>query len=220
VFVTATHVRTGRPHVFKKPHITVDAIMASACLPFMFQAVEINGEAYWDGGYMGNPVLYPLVDETAARDLVVVQINPLIREGVPRTARDILNRVNEISFNASLLKDIRSILLLKELGGDPDHQDERLRDLMIHRIHAEHELVELGVSSKMNAEWAFLEHLHDIGWRAADEWIVAHWDDLGMRSTYPLEHVLWGLDTVLRDAAKAAVAKSGVSETNTKGGPA
>ncbi|HYN76973.1 MAG TPA: patatin-like phospholipase family protein [Lamprocystis sp. (in: g-proteobacteria)] len=205
LFISATNVRTGRPHVFKAPDITVDAVMASACLPFMFQAVEIDGEAYWDGGFMGNPVLYPLVDETSARDLVIVQINPLIRDAVPKTARDILNRVNEIDFNTSLVKEIRALLLLKAFGGDSLHQDERLRDLSVHRIHAEHELADLGVSSKMNAEWAFLEHLHDIGWRAADQWIATHWDDLGVRSTYPLEHVLWGLDSLMRDVAKAAV---------------
>ncbi|WP_295606547.1 patatin-like phospholipase family protein [uncultured Lamprocystis sp.] len=204
LFISATNVRTGRPHVFKSPDITVDTVMASACLPFVFQAVEIDGEAYWDGGFMGNPVLYPLIEETTARDLVIVQINPLIREGVPRTARDILNRINEIDFNSSLLKDIRAILMLKMLGAAPEHQDERLRDLAIHRIHAEHDLADLGVSSKMNAEWAFLEHLHDIGRRAADCWISEHWEDLGVRSTYPLDHVLWGLDPVMRGAALAA----------------
>jgi NTE family protein len=204
LFISATNVRTGRPHVFKSPDITVDTVMASACLPFVFQAVEIDGEAYWDGGFMGNPVLYPLIDETTARDLVIVQINPLIREGVPRTARDILNRINEIDFNSSLLKDIRAILMLKMLGAAPEHQDERLRDLAIHRIHAEHDLADLGVSSKMNAEWAFLEHLHGIGRRAADRWISEHWEDLGVRSTYPLDHVLWGLDPVMRGAARAA----------------
>jgi NTE family protein len=202
IFLSATHVATGRPHVFKTPDITVDAVMASACLPFMFQAVEIDGEAYWDGGYMGNPVLYPLVDETTARDLVVVQINPLVREGVPKSAREILNRVNEISFNASLIKDIRAILLLKEYASGAEHHDERLSNLMLHRIHAEHELVDLGVSSKMNSEWAFLEHLHDIGWRAAEDWITAHWDDIGVRPTYPLDHALWG--TELRNAVIAA----------------
>ena len=105
-----------------------------------------------------------------------------------------------------MLKDIRAILLLKELGGEQGHHDERLRDLMLHRIHAEAEMMELSVSSKMNAEWAFLEHLHDIGWRAADTWLAAHRDDLGERSTYPLDHVLWDLDTVMRDAARSAVA--------------
>ncbi len=212
LFVSATNVRTGRPYVFKAPHITVDAVMASACLPFMFQAVEIDGEAYWDGGFMGNPVLYPLVEETTARDLVIVQINPLVREGVPKTARDILNRVNEIDFNSSLVKDIRAILLLKGLSGVVEHQDDRLSNLCIHRIHAEQEMVALGVSSKMNAEWAFLEHLHDIGWRAADDWIAAHWEDIGARSTYPLDHVLWGVDKTMRDAAQAAVKPSEASE--------
>ena len=209
LFISATNVRTGQPHVFKAPHLTVDMVMASACLPFMFQAVEIDGEAYWDGGYMGNPVLFPLIDETTARDLVIVQINPLMRDAVPKTARDILNRVNEIDFNSSLVKEIRTILLLKLYGGDPEHQDERLRDLSIHRIHAENDLVDLGVSSKMNAEWAFLEYLRDIGSRAADQWLATHWDDLGVRSTYPLEHVLWGLDTVMRDAAKVALSPLG-----------
>jgi len=215
VFLSATHVSTGRPHVFKAPHITVDAVMASACLPFMFQAVEIDGEAYWDGGYMGNPVLYPLIDETTARDLVVVQINPLVREGVPRSARDILNRVNEISFNASLVKDIRAILLLKGFASAAEHHDERLSNLMLHRIHAEHDLVDLGVSSKMNSEWAFLEHLHDIGWRVADEWIAAHWDDLGARSTYPLEHALWGVE--MANAVSAAAPSSASEQDALKG---
>lgn len=217
IFVTATHVRTGRPHVFKRPHITVDAIMASACLPFMFQAVEVDGEAYWDGGYMGNPVLHPLVEETVARDIVVVQINPLVREETPKTARDILNRVNEISFNASLVKEIRAILLLKELGSRAEHHDTRLHDLMIHRIHAERDLAELGVSSKMNSEWAFIEHLHDIGWRAADTWIAAHWDDLGVRSTYPLEHVLWGFDSTQWNTIKSAIAQPGKTQEGAKG---
>jgi NTE family protein len=216
-YVTATHVQTGRPRTFRKPGITLDAVMASACLPFLFKAVEIDGEAYWDGGYMGNPVLHPLIEETEARDLVIVQINPLRREGVPRTARDILNRVNEISFNASLLKDIRAVLLLKELGGEAGHQDERLRDLMIHRIHAEAEMMDLSVSSKMNAEWVFLEHLHDTGWRAADAWLASHWDDIGVRSTYPLDHVLWDLDTVMRDAARSAAAPTPMRRGPAKG---
>lgn len=204
VFVTATHVPTGRPRTFAGREITLDAVMASACLPFLFQAVDIDGEPYWDGGFMGNPVLHPLVERTDARDLVVVQINPLVRRGTPKTARDILNRVNEISFNSALLNGIRTILLLKELAGEAGFADERLSHLILHRIHAEEEMAELGVSSKMNAERAFLEHLHDVGWRAADRFLAEHRDDLGVRSTYPLEHVLWGVDRVMRAAAEAA----------------
>jgi len=211
VFVTATHVPTGRPRVFAGRDITLEAVMASACLPFLFQAVEIDGEPYWDGGFMGNPVLQPLVEQTDARDLVVVQINPLIRSGTPKSARDILNRVNEISFNSALLNGIRSILLLKELAREADYADERLSQLMLHRIHAEEEMRELGVSSKMNAEWAFLQHLHDLGWHAAERFLADHRGDLGVRSTYPLEHMLWGRDVVMRAAAEAAF--SGEDET-------
>jgi NTE family protein len=192
VFVAATNVRTGRPHVFRQPRITLDSVMASACLPFLFKAVEIEGEAYWDGGYMGNPALFPLVDECDARDLVIVQINPLVRAKVPTSARDILNRVNELSFNASLLKELRAILLLKQLIDAEGLERERYRDMLIHRIHAEAEMAALGVSSKLNAEWAFLRHLHDIGFQAADRFLAEHRDDLGARSTYPLDHVLWG----------------------------
>jgi NTE family protein len=192
LFVAATNVRTGRPHVFRQPTITLDSVMASACLPFLFQAVEIDGEAYWDGGFMGNPALYPLVDECDARDLVIVQINPLVRAAVPKSAADIRNRMNEISFNASLLKELRAILLLKQLIDAEGLERERYRDMLIHRIHAEAEMAALGVSSKLNAEWAFLEHLRDIGFRAADRFLADHRDDLGARSTYPLEHVLWG----------------------------
>jgi NTE family protein len=192
VFVTATNVRTGRPQVFRQPQITLDTVMASACLPFLFQAVEIDGEAYWDGGYMGNPALFPLVDECDARDLVIVQINPLLRATVPKSARDIQNRVNEISFNASLVKELRAILLLKQIIEAEGLERERYRDMFVHRIHAEAEMAALGVSSKLNAEWAFLQYLHDIGWQAADRFLADHRDDLGARSTYPLEHVLWG----------------------------
>jgi NTE family protein len=192
VFVTATNVRTGRPHVFRQPRITLDSVMASACLPFMFQAVEIEGEAYWDGGYMGNPALYPLVDECDARDLVIVQINPLLRDSVPKSAAEIRNRVNEISFNASLVKELRAILLLKQLIEAEGLERERYRDMFVHRIHAEAEMAALGVSSKLNAEWDFLRHLHGIGWQAADRFLADHRDDLGRHSTYPLDHVLWG----------------------------
>ena len=111
VFVTATNVRTGRARIFTQPELSVDTIMASACLPFMFQAVEIDGEAYWDGGFTGNPALHPLVEDKATRDLVVVQINPIVREKLPRTGRDIINRLNEITFNSSLIKELRSIEL-------------------------------------------------------------------------------------------------------------
>ena len=109
LFVAATNVRTGKQRVFRREEMSLDAVMASACLPLMFQAVEIDGEAYWDGGYMGNPALFPLMEECSSRDILLVQINPISRDSVPTCASSILNRLNEITFNAALIKEIRMI---------------------------------------------------------------------------------------------------------------
>jgi NTE family protein len=189
LFVVATNVRTGKQKIFRRQEMTVDMVLASACLPFIFQAVEIEGEAYWDGGYMGNPALFPLVDDCQSRDIVIVQINPLYREELPRTAPDILNRINEITFNASLIKEIRAIAILKELINTANLENQRFRDALFHRIHADSELKALGVSSKLNTEWAFLKHLHDIGYRTASNWLDENYDDLGKRSSLDIESV-------------------------------
>lgn len=186
LFVTATNVRTGRARTFSQPQITVDAVMASACLPFLFKAVEIDGEAYWDGGYIGNPALYPLVEDTATRDLIIVQINPMVRDQVPRTAREIVNRVNEISFNASLIKDLRAIELLHRLIDSEGVASERVRAMFIHIIHADQELEHLDASSKVNAEWAYLNHLKERGRSWADAFLDRHYTDIGERSSFDL----------------------------------
>lgn len=187
LFITATHVRTGRARIFTQPALTVDKIMASACLPLVFKAVEIDGEAYWDGGYIGNPALYPLVDHTTCRDLVIVQINPIEREEVPRTSRDILNRLNEITFNASLIKELRAIHLLHQLIETEKLELERYRDMRVHLIHAAGELRHLDASSKINAEWGYLTHLRDRGRSWAASFLDAHFDDIGLRATLDLE---------------------------------
>lgn len=187
VFVTATNVRTGRPKIFRQPALGVDPVMASAALPMMFQAVEIDGEAYWDGGFTGNPALFPLVDECDARDLVLVQINPFQRPEVPRKARDIINRLNEITFNASLLKELRAIMLLRDLIRAEGLEQERYRDMRLHRIHGDEELLALDASSKLNAEWAYLCHLRDLGRSRAEHWLQRHWQDLGERSSFEPE---------------------------------
>jgi len=184
LFLSATNVRTGLPKVFRQPDISVDTVMASACLPFLFQAVEIDGEAYWDGGYMGNPPLFPLVDESDVRDLMIIQINPLTRPDIPKTAYEIENRLNEITFNASLMKELRSLYFLAEIIEHENIERESYRDARLHRIEAEAEMTELSVSSKLNAEWAFLTHLHDIGRQAAGQWLDDHFDDLGVRTTW------------------------------------
>lgn len=192
VFITATCVRTGRPRIFRNPDASPEALLASACLPQMFQAVEIDGEAYWDGGYSGNPTISPLVRECSADDTILVQINPVERPGTPRAAREILSRVNEIAFNAPLLKELRMIALLRQVA-DPGHTEGALwAQMRMHRITSER-MVELGYSSKLNAEWAFLVMLRDEGRRAASEFLERHGDDLGKRPTLDIDYLLEGI---------------------------
>ncbi len=183
VFVSATNVRNGRVKVFECEDLSPDAVMASACVPHLFQAVEIDGESYWDGGYMGNPVLFPFAYNSDSKDIVIVQINPLEREKTPTTAREIVNRVNEITFNASLMKELRAIDFVARLLDEGALDPNRYKRMLIHRIDAETDLKPLNASSKLNAEWAFLSHLHDIGRRAAAEWLDENHDRIGEESS-------------------------------------
>ncbi|MEY6433608.1 patatin-like phospholipase family protein [Thioalkalicoccus limnaeus] len=192
VFVTATNVRTGRPRIFRNADLSPDALLASACLPMMFQAIEIDGDAYWDGGFSGNPTISPLVRECSADDTILVQINPVERPGIPRSARDILNRENEIAFNAPLLKELRMIALLRQVA-DPGHSEGALWAAMrLHRI-ASPAMLDLGYSSKLNAEWDFLTMLRDEGRRCAALFLERHSQDLGHRPTFDLDDLLEGM---------------------------
>ncbi|MBP7242982.1 patatin-like phospholipase family protein [Amaricoccus sp.] len=188
VFVTATNVRTGRPRIFGKGDVTVDSVLASACLPQMFPAVEIGGEHYWDGGFAGNPALYPLIDNRASQDIVVVQINPIDRRKLPRSAREIINRVNEISFNTSLIKELRAIALTQRIA-DEAGLDLGHRRTFLHIIHTEEEVEDLAASSKLNAEWGYLRMLFERGRGWADAWLAEHFDDIGLRSTLDLDEI-------------------------------
>ena len=183
LFLCATNVHTGKVKVFDNRELSLDAVMASACLPFLFQAVEIDGEHYYDGGYMGNPAIFPLAYNSDCRDVVIVQINPLYRPGVPQTAREILDRVNEITFNASLMREMRAVHFVNRLiaGGklDPD----AYRITRIHMIKGDDELAELHASTKLNSERLFLHHLRDIGRRVAGDWIEANLACVGEEST-------------------------------------
>ncbi|MCR9085591.1 MAG: patatin-like phospholipase family protein [Rhodobacteraceae bacterium] len=183
VFLSATNVETGRVRVFRRQEITLDVVMASACLPFMFKAVEIDGIPYWDGGYMGNPVLFPFVDYSPCSDVLIVQINPLVRPGAPQSARDILNRVNEITFNASLLRELRSFDFVDRLIEEGRLPPDDPRAIRMHMIDGAGEMLKLSASSKINAEWAFLTHLRDVGRAAADDWLDRNFDQIGARST-------------------------------------
>jgi NTE family protein len=192
LFVTATNVRTGRGRVFRNRELNPDVLLASACLPTLFQAVVIDGEPYWDGGYSGNPTITPLVRECQSQDTILVQINPIERQGLPRTARDILSRLNEVSFNAVLLKELRMIALLRGVAQTADEEGARWARMRIHRIASE-VMLDLGYSSKLNAEWGFLTMLRDEGRKAADAFLHAHRSDLGRVSTLDLDELLQGV---------------------------
>jgi NTE family protein len=189
LFITATNVHTGRGRIFRNAEITPDVLLASACLPTMFHAVEIDGESYWDGGYSGNPTITPLVRETDAHDTILVQINPRERPDIPRTPNEILNRVNEISFNSPLMKELRMIALLRQVA-DPGHgEGARWAGMRTHRIMTD-ELAEFGASSKFNAEWDFLAMLKAEGRRSAEAFLAAHAEDIGTRSTIDIDLLL------------------------------
>jgi NTE family protein len=189
LFVTATNVRTGRGRVFRNAELTPDALLASACLPTLFQAIEIDGEPYWDGGYVGNPTITPLVRECASSDTILVQVNPVERPGTPRSAREILDRLNEVSFNSPLMKELRLIAVLRQVADTGDCEGARWAGMRIHRI-ASAMMTELGYSSKLNAEWEFFCMLREEGRRCAHSFLDDHMGDLGRRSTLDLDQLL------------------------------
>lgn len=189
LFVTATNVRTGKGRVFHNEEVTPDVLLASACLPTLFQAVEIDGEIYWDGGYAGNPTITPLVRDTRSRDTIIVQINPVERANAPRSAQEIHNRLNEISFNSPLLKELRMIALLRKVVDPGSGEGARWAAMRIHRI-ASKALAELGASSKLNAEWDFLCMLRDQGRLCAETFYEEHGNKLGHTSSFDLDELL------------------------------
>jgi NTE family protein len=182
VFVVATKVSTGKAEVFSGERLTASAVMASACLPMMFQAVEIDGEFYWDGGYVGNPAIHPLIYQCDSRDIVLVQINPIRRDKLPTSAVDIMDRLNEITFNAALMAEMRAIdfvkRLLKEGKLNPDHY----KDVLLHRIDGGAVLEQLGAATKLSTDAPLINALHDLGQSHARQWLTQHASDLGVRS--------------------------------------
>lgn len=187
LFVCATNVLTCQPKVFGPSEITAKAVMASACLPYMYNAVEINGEYYWDGGYMGNPPLEPLVENTVdTDDILLIQINPFQIKKVPSNIEEIKDRVNEISFNSSLLHEIRQIEFKRTLVEKGITLDGALRKTYLHSISADHDLSELNLSSKLNTSWDFLMHLKNLGYAACTKWLEENYDNIGKVSTLKL----------------------------------
>ncbi|MCC6467678.1 MAG: patatin-like phospholipase family protein [Alphaproteobacteria bacterium] len=187
LFICASNVLTGKIKVFNQDNVSVESVLASACLPFMFQAVEVGGEFYWDGGYMGNPPLYPLIYHCGSRDVLIVQLNPIRIPEVPKTAQAIMDRINTLSFNSSLMREMRAINFVTKLIESGFDDNGRLKRMLIHTVDAEEEVCQLGVSSKLNADWSFLTSLHEIGRQKADEFLARHFDDVGTRSSTDIE---------------------------------
>ncbi|MBI1779454.1 MAG: patatin-like phospholipase family protein [Proteobacteria bacterium] len=183
LYISATNVKTGRVRVFDCAEISADVLLASACLPFLFQAVEIDGAPYWDGGYMGNPSLFPLIYNCESKDVMIVQVNPLTCDQVPASARGILDRVNEISFNSTLMREMRAVSFVTDLLDQGQLAEAKYKRMFVHWIDAEEEMKGLGVSSKLNADWDFLSHLKDIGRRTADTWLAQNYDSIGRASS-------------------------------------
>ncbi|HSV70120.1 MAG TPA: patatin-like phospholipase family protein [Methylibium sp.] len=187
LFITATSVHTGQARVFTGDELSIDALLASACLPFLFQAVEIDGEPYWDGGYTGNPAIYPLIYHSEVLDILLVKINPLRREGTPTRSVEIMDRLSEVTFNASLVAELRAIAFVSRLVREGRLDPGRYKDLRLHMIADDEGLAPFNASSKLNTDAAFLDGLFQLGRRAADGWLAAHREDIGVRATLDVE---------------------------------
>ncbi|WP_322060561.1 patatin-like phospholipase family protein [Paraburkholderia sp. J63] len=183
LYLCATNVETGKIRLFTGDDVCADAVLASACVPTLFQSVMIDGEHYWDGGYMGNPAIYPLIYHGHTRDVIIVHINPLVRRGVPVTAAEILNRISEISFNSSLMREMRAIAFVTELIQQGKVDRNEMKEMLIHSIRSDAAMCALSVSSKYNADWGFLCELRENGRREADAWLMQHYANIGQRSS-------------------------------------
>ena len=190
LFIAATNVETGKVRIFRRPELTLDMVMASACLPTVFKAVEIDGVPYWDGGYMGNPVLFPFFTETDTADIVLIQINPITRKGAPDTAAEIVSRIDEITFNAPMLQEFRAIDFVARLIAAGRLDGTHYKSIRMHVIEAQDELNQFGAASKMKADYDFFVELKDIGRKAAQKFLDAHFDDVGVKATLDLSETL------------------------------
>jgi NTE family protein len=183
LFLCATNVETSKMRIFSAQDMCIEAVLASACLPTLFQAVEIDGEHYWDGGYVGNPAIFPLIYHCSTHDVIVVHINPIVRPGVPTTAPEILNRINEVSFNSSLMREMRAIAFVTKLIQQGKLDRGEMKEVLVHSVRSDQTMAALGVSSKLNADWSFLCSLRDQGRDEAATWLDRNFEHVGLRSS-------------------------------------
>lgn len=187
LFLCATNIETCKIRIFNNKDISVESVLASACLPYLFQAVEIDGEYFWDGGFIGNPPIFPIIYNCKAQDVVIVHINPINRKGVPKTVTEILNRVNEISFNSSLMREMRAISFVSRLIDNKTIAADKMKKMFIHSIRSDEEMATHSVSSKMNTDWNFLIYLRDKGRNVAKIWLEENFETLGKNSSIDLD---------------------------------
>jgi len=216
VFITATSVTTGRPRVFRCHEINEDVLLASACLPLLYQSVQIDGEPYWDGGYMGNPSIWPLIYHTDVSDVLLLQINPLVRNGTPKTSHEIMNRMNEITFNSSLIAEMRAINFVAELVEHHKLDENEYRKIHMHMINAPAESYGLNASSKVNTDWTFLQFLHGIGREKADAWIALYKGEIGRKSSLNINEEFLSLHPAEEAANQRALQKQQKRKTAKK----
>jgi NTE family protein len=190
LFISATNVHTGEARIFDRAEVNAEAVMASACLPLLFRAVEIDGESYWDGGYSGNPALIPFLSATTTEDVLIVQINPRFRRQTPTHTRAIVSRINEINFNASLLSELRAVTFVNRLideGRLPRGlQQGEFRRLKLHRVVMEEMGETAGTPSTLSTDFQSFEKLHKLGQRATRRFLDAHFGEIGRRGTIDL----------------------------------
>ncbi len=183
LFINATNVKTSKSKIFAGKDLTIEALLASACLPYLYKSVEINGEHYWDGSYSANPSLYPLIRRCESSDILLVQVNPMGADDVPRTSQDIMDRINEISFNRALIDSMRMISFINHMIEKNALSHKDYKYVFMHAIDAEDMMRGLGNASKLNADWQFLTHMRDAGRQAAEEWLRTHYENIAVRST-------------------------------------
>ncbi len=197
LYIAATNVETGRVRIFDGEHVTLEAVLASACLPQTFKAVEIDDQPFWDGGYMGNPALFPLIYSKAPGDILLVLLNPMVRRGTPKSAGAIQDRLNEISFNSALIGELRAIRFVGKLLDEnwiTDRVRRKYRRLNIHAIHGGEALIELSLESKYDTRWSFLKQLRDMGRQHAEDWCANCLDRVGKDSTINIENEFLRVD--------------------------
>ncbi len=189
LFVCATNVRKCRAKVFDLKEISLDAVMASACLPFLFKAVTIDGEDYWDGGYMGNPPIFPLIDGTDCSDIMIIQVNPINIKETPKTVVEIRDRINEITFNSSLMLEMRRVNFVEKLLDSGFDYGGKMRHLRFHAINPEEHIADLNISSKLNAQSEFINYLYNLGRTYANDWLNENYDSIGVKSSISVEDI-------------------------------